>query len=276
MASPSGARGRWQVKLAGQWKEFSDREHQVIQEAYDAGKPTVELRARGQTYTIDFTLNTQTNTKTPPYKVRPIRHPGVAAAGGGENAYPGGGFNHGRRSSTGSVDSPPPTKSYKSADQHDPAAGPSSSQIVLGVPVNRNSAPGGPTTAQPAPTVNFPPPGTAVPPPNPAVNINSPPPPGGTNKGKNKGSKHNPSSPQFSGSITVVVQTLTGKKIPVENLNPATTTVVNLKERIEAVERIAKSDQRLLCAGRQLEDEKLLNDYGVRDQGIVTLLLKLS
>ncbi len=62
------------------------------------------IRARGQTYTIDFTLNTQTNTKTPPYKVRPIRHPGVAAAGGGENAYPGGGFNHGRRSSTGSVD----------------------------------------------------------------------------------------------------------------------------------------------------------------------------
>ncbi len=139
--------------------------------------------------------------------------------------------------------------------------------------MNRNSAPGGPTTAQPAPTVNFPPPGTAVPPP-PAVNSNSP--PAGGNKGKNKGSKNNPSSPQFSGSITVVVQTLTGKKIPVENLNPATTTVLNLKERIEAVERIAKSDQRLLYAGRQLEDEKLLNDYGVRDQGIVTLLLKLS
>merc|ERR1740121_1052702 len=55
---------KFQLKLAGDWKDFDSREEEVLKEAFNRGDDRVTFEARGQEYVADFTKMLQTNTKT--------------------------------------------------------------------------------------------------------------------------------------------------------------------------------------------------------------------
>jgi len=69
---------RWQVFLAGQWKDFSPEEDGQLKSAFSSGRNIANLTARKQKYRVDFEQMTQKNVSTEPYKERKIRHPCVS------------------------------------------------------------------------------------------------------------------------------------------------------------------------------------------------------
>lgn len=83
-----------------------------------------------------------------------------------------------------------------------------------------------------------------------------------------------PDTPENARDIGIQVQTMTGKKIDLQVLS--TIKVRGLKEEIFALEKIAVDEQRLIYAGKQLEDDKSLEKYRVRDGGMLTLLIKFK
>jgi hypothetical protein len=78
---------------------------------------------------------------------------------------------------------------------------------------------------------------------------------------------------QAAGPITITVKTLTGKSIQV-HCN-VTSTVEQLKEAVEEREGIPPDQQRIIFAGKQLEDPLSLDDYRIQDGSILHLILRL-
>jgi ubiquitin C len=78
---------------------------------------------------------------------------------------------------------------------------------------------------------------------------------------------------RLRGGMQVFVKTLTGRTmtINVEGVN----TVAELKEKITAREGIPAEQQRLVFAGKNLEDDKVLNDYNIQKESTINLLLRL-
>jgi uncharacterized ubiquitin-like protein YukD len=77
--------------------------------------------------------------------------------------------------------------------------------------------------------------------------------------------------PAFAEKLTV--KTLTGKDIAVEiGLGE---TVAKLKQLITDKEGLPAEQQRIIWAGKQLEDEKKLSDYSITDGSTVMLVLRL-
>nr|KAG5699378.1 hypothetical protein BaRGS_008286 [Batillaria attramentaria] len=73
--------------------------------------------------------------------------------------------------------------------------------------------------------------------------------------------------------IPLIVRTLTGKGVPVsarENF-----TVADLKKQVFDSEGIPSEQQRIVCSGRQLEDGRLLSDYGIDSSSILHLVTRL-
>jgi len=67
--------GSFQVKLAGDWKDYKGNEDKILKRAYLAGFPNAKYKLRGQQYQVDFSGMTQMNVRTskkreirPPYK----------------------------------------------------------------------------------------------------------------------------------------------------------------------------------------------------------------
>ena len=84
------------------------------------------------------------------------------------------------------------------------------------------------------------------------------------------GSKLNFKSPR----TFVGVKTLTGKVLGVTGID-CSTTVEKLKERIQGLEGIPPDQQRLVFAGKQLEERRTLEEYNIQSGDELHLVLRL-
>ncbi|XP_014226372.1 ubiquitin-like [Trichogramma pretiosum] len=74
--------------------------------------------------------------------------------------------------------------------------------------------------------------------------------------------------------MRVFVKIMAGKTITVDVESPET--VKKLKENIEDEQGIPVHRQRIMFGGKQLENERTLQDYNIQDESTVQLLLRLG